>query len=290
MLDESSWSFDRLVEDRDFQFVSRHYRTGTREGLRLVRYTVHREGSFGVHVEPDIHQLTWLDGALLGVFADQEFSVIPPTQAMWIPAGTVHDIAALGPGTMYCAYLRVGIDRADFAAPRRVDVDDLVRGLLKHLVEDNGVEAGLRARAVLLDALGNAEAAVPSLRYPTHPVARAVADRVASEPGRRESLSEWARARGVSGRTLRRIFLAETGLTFQQWTAVARLTAALELLDSGMALDEVARSVGFAGASSFVPAFKKHFGMTPGAYRGRRRGLSEASEPGADAAGLAPPR
>ncbi|MGO2860534.1 MAG: helix-turn-helix domain-containing protein [Brevibacterium sp.] len=274
MLDETSWSFDTLVEDRDFRFVSRHYRTGTPDGLRLVKYSVEREGSFGVHVESDIHQFTWLDGAMLGVFADQEFSLIPPTQAMWIPAGTVHDIAALGSGTMYCAYLRAGVARSDFATPRRFEVSDLVKGLLKHLAEDIGVEAGLRARAVLLDALERAEAAAPALRYPTHPAARAVAERIAAEPGQRETLSSLAGSHGVSARTVRRAFLAETGMTVQQWSAAARLNAALDLLGSGLGVDDVARSVGFSSASSFVPAFRKHFGMTPGEYR-RGRGSGE---------------
>ena len=267
MLDETSWSFDTLVEDRDFRFVSRHYRTGTPDGLRLVKYSVEREGSFGVHVEPDIHQFTWLDGAMLGVFADQEFSLIPSTQAMWIPAGTVHDIAALGPGVMYCAYLRSGVARSDFATPRRFEVNDLVKGLLKHLTEDIGVEAGLRARAVLLDALERAEAAVPALRYPTHPAARAVAEGIAAEPGWRETAAVLAERRGLSPRTLRRIFLTETGMTFQQWSTAARLTAAIELLDSTTTLEDIARSVGYSSASSFVVAFGKHFGVTPGRYR-----------------------
>lgn len=271
MLDETSWSFDTLVEDRDFRFVSRHYRTGTPDGLRLVKYSVEREGSFGVHVEPDIHQFTWLEGAMLGVFADQEFSLIPSTQAMWIPAGTVHDIAALGPGTMYCAYLRAGVARSDFATPRRFEVSDLVKGLLKHLAEDIGVEAGLRARAVLLDALERAEAAAPALRYPTHPAARAVAERIAAEPGQRESLTVLAGRRGMSARTLRRIFISETGMTFQQWSTAARLSAALEILDSEASLEYVARSVGFSGASSFVRAFGRHFSDTPGRYRSGNR-------------------
>lgn len=270
MLDESTWSFDRLVEDRDFRFVSRHYRTGTPDGLRLVRYSVYREGSFGVHVEPDIHQFTWLDGALLGVFADDEFSVIEPGQALWIPADTVHDIAALGPGTMYCVYLRAGIDRADFTRPRRVEMTELIRGLLSHLSHDIGTEAGLRARGVLLDAIEASSAAAPSVRFPTHPVARAIAEAIVSNPAHRVSLAKAVEDHGISPRTIRRIFLAETGRSFQQWSSAARLAESLELIRGGVSLDEVARAVGFSGASSFVSAFRNHYGITPGRFRAGR--------------------
>ncbi len=267
LLDESSWSFDQLVEDRDFRFVSRHYRTGTPDGLRLVKYSVDREGSFGVHVESDIHQLTWFEGSMLGVFADQEFSLIPPTQAMWIPAGTVHDIAALGPGTMYCAYLRMGLERSDFTVPRQVEMTDLLRGLLRHLSGDIGTDAGLRSRGVLLDAIEASSAAVPPVSFPTHPAARAIAEAIVSNPARRETLAATAASHGISPRTIRRIFLAETGRSFQQWSMAARLTESLDLLRGGGSLDEVARAVGFSGASSFVPAFRNYFGVTPGRFR-----------------------
>ncbi|WP_181273983.1 AraC family transcriptional regulator [Brevibacterium oceani] len=270
MFDESSWSSDRLVEDTDYRFVSRHYATGTPYGLRLVRYSVYREGSFGVHVEPDIHQLTWFDGAMLGVFADQEFSVVPPTHAMWIPAGTVHDIAALGLGTMYCAYLRVRPFRSDFDTPCRVEMTGLMRELLDHLSGDISVDAGLRARAVLLDALESMAGTAPSLTYPTHPVARAIAEGIVDDPSRRVSMAEEASRHGVSARTIRRIFLTETGSNYQQWSTAARLNASLELVKGGSALDEVARAVGFSSASSYVSAFRNHFGMTPGRLRDGR--------------------
>lgn len=267
LLDESSWSFDQLVEDRDFRFVSRHYRTGTPDGLRLVKYSVDCEGSFGVHVESDIHQLTWFEGAMLGVFADQEFSVIPDTHAMWIPAGTVHDIAALGPATMYCAYLRTGIERSDFTVPLQVEMTDLLRGLLRHLAEDLDEAAGLRGRAVLIDSLESSCVSESPLRYPAHPAARLIAERIVTEPGRRESLEDAARAQGLSARTIRRIFLVETGKTFQQWSAAARLSGSLELVKEGASLEDVAHAVGFSSASGFNAAFRNHFGLTPGQYR-----------------------
>lgn len=199
---------------------------------------------------------------------------------MWVPAGTVHDVAALGPGTMYCAYLRAGIDRADFSAPRRVEMTELIRGLLGHLSQNIATEAGLRARGVLLDAIEASSAALPSVRFPTHPVARAIAEVVVSNPARRVTLAEAAEAHGISPRTVRRIFLSETGRSFQQWSTAARLAESLDLLRGGGSLDEVAQAVGFSGASSLVSAFRNHFGITPGRFGAGR--AARSSEPVGD--------
>lgn len=52
---------------------------------------------------------------------------------------------------------------------------ELTRGLLRHLAGDIGTEAGMRARGVLLDAIGASSASAPSVRFPSHPVTRAIA-------------------------------------------------------------------------------------------------------------------
>lgn len=90
--------------------------------------------------------------------------MIPSTHAMWIPAGTVHEIAALGLRTIYSAYLRAEVTRSDFATPRRYELSDPVNGLLQHPAEDIGVEVGLRSRAVLMAVLERSEATAPPLR------------------------------------------------------------------------------------------------------------------------------
>ncbi|XBB67348.1 AraC family transcriptional regulator ligand-binding domain-containing protein [Nocardioides sp. WV_118_6] len=76
-----------------------------------------------------------------------------------------------------------------------------------------------------------------------------------------------AAAMHMSTRTLKRRLHA-AGTTFHDLSTDARRTEALHLLrGSALAVDEIARLLGYADASSFVRAFKRWTGRTPGGYR-----------------------
>lgn len=112
---------------------------------------------------------------------------------------------------------------------------------------------------------GNAE---PSalLTLPTMPKAhgaRAVAEELIRDPALDLTVQQWATRAFSSPRTLRRDFLADTGLTFEQWRLHCRLTAAVELLAAGQDVDQVAARVGFASRNGFTRAFKQQLGPTP---------------------------
>jgi AraC-like DNA-binding protein len=77
------------------------------------------------------------------------------------------------------------------------------------------------------------------------------------------TVQEWATRVLSSPRTLLRGFLADTGLTFEQWRLRCRLSAAVEFLAAGYEVDQVAVRVGFASRGGFTYAFKRQFGSTP---------------------------
>jgi AraC-like DNA-binding protein len=78
----------------------------------------------------------------------------------------------------------------------------------------------------------------------------------------------WGRAAGAAGRTLARLFEAETGLSFGRWRTNVRLRAAMLLLAEGEPVAVVAHRVGYATPSAFVAAFRRQLGATPGAFYG----------------------
>ena len=106
------------------------------------------------------------------------------------------------------------------------------------------------------------------LRMPRDPRARTVADQVLRTPADQRSLKAWAAGAATSERTLRRLFLAETGISFGQWQRQARLQATLPLLAAGASTATVARRAGYATPSAFVAAFRRTLGIAPGAYAG----------------------
>ncbi|XVV14951.1 helix-turn-helix domain-containing protein [Actinoplanes sp. CA-131856] len=96
--------------------------------------------------------------------------------------------------------------------------------------------------------------------------ARAVAGELLRNPAADLTVAAWAERVLSSPRTLRRSFLAGTGLTFEQWRLRCRLSAAVELLAAGYGVDQVAARVGFASRNGFARAFKQQFGSTPYAF------------------------
>ncbi|MEV4031731.1 AraC family transcriptional regulator [Streptomyces umbrinus] len=106
--------------------------------------------------------------------------------------------------------------------------------------------------------------------------ARAVAEELIRDPALDLTVEQWAARVLSSARTLRRDFLADTGLTFEQWRLLCRLGAAVEFLAAGYDVDQVAARVGFASRNGLTRAFKGRFGLTPHEFG---RGLS--ARPGA---------
>ncbi|MEN8514906.1 AraC family transcriptional regulator ligand-binding domain-containing protein [Burkholderia sp. RS02] len=91
------------------------------------------------------------------------------------------------------------------------------------------------------------------------------------------SLEDMARLMNTSPRTLKRR-LQEEGTTFRALLAQARGAMAETLLgDACLSLAEVAERLGFSDLSSFSQAFKRWYGVPPGAYR--NAALCDAERP-----------
>jgi len=105
-------------------------------------------------------------------------------------------------------------------------------------------------------------------------VAQRVRAALQREPDCIPTLDEVSAAFNVTSRTLRRQ-LASERVSFRTLVDDVRKTTAIELLRSGQSVGEVARRTGFAEASSFIRAFKRWTGATPGA-------LSSGLQPPAD--------
>ena len=69
---------------------------------------------FDWHVHED-HQLAWAASGVLTVRSGVEAWVLPPTRALWIPAGVRHETLSEGVATMRTAYVRPStvFDRVD---------------------------------------------------------------------------------------------------------------------------------------------------------------------------------
>jgi AraC-like DNA-binding protein len=95
---------------------------------------------------------------------------------------------------------------------------------------------------------------------------RAVTETLLADPADQRGLDAHARAIGVSRRTLTRLFVRDTGMSFDRWRTHMRLRAALPLLADGHPVTRVARIVGYATPSAFLAAFRRTVGTSPTRY------------------------
>jgi AraC-like DNA-binding protein len=76
---------------------------------------------------------------------------------------------------------------------------------------------------------------------------------------------------GASERTLSRLFHAGLEMSFREWRTQCRVHHALVLLADGHSVSYTAAACGWANPSSFVDAFTRTVGQTPGRYSAELR-------------------
>ncbi len=81
------------------------------------------------------------------------------------------------------------------------------------------------------------------------------------------SVREIAAQAGVSGDYLSRQFRLSLGIAAQEYLKRYRFARAMELLQTGLPVSDVAKQVGFANLCHFSREFKKEMGLTPSKYR-----------------------
>ncbi len=225
---------------------------------------------FDWHTHDD-HQLAWATTGVLAVRTRTTAWVLPPTRALWIPAGVRHETLTSGAAAvMRSLYVRPALCPIDWTEPTPVVATPLLAELIGYL---DGLalsaDERVRAEAVLVDLLKPVAMTTIDVRMPDDDRAREVADALASDPADGRTLSDWGRHVGASERTLARAFLADTGMSFGRWRTMLRLQAALPALAAGDPVGNVARRLGYESASSFVVAFRRETGQTPASFFAR---------------------
>lgn len=192
--------------------------------------------------------------------------VVPPQRALWVPAETDHRIRCGTTLAMRTLYVAPSI-RALPHACCAVNVAPLLRALILASVEAPGPARRRRLMtALILDEIRAATVAPLHLPEPADARLLRITDALKDRPGDARTLEAWAREAGASTRTLSRLFVAQTGMTFRQWQRQARLLAALVRLAEGAPVTSVAFELGYDSPSAFISAFRQALGKTPRRY------------------------
>jgi AraC-like DNA-binding protein/quercetin dioxygenase-like cupin family protein len=216
-------------------------------------------------------QLVYAATGTMRVSTPRAAWLVPPTRAIWVPGGVAHEIEMRGTVAMRTLYLAPAGDDSRLDACRALEVAPLLRELILYVVRlgmlDGDDPAHARLEGLLNDLLAAAETAPLVLPLPSDPRARGFARRLMADPADTAALAELARGSGASLRTLQRLFLAETGLSLEAWRGRVRMQQAMVSLSAGAPVTQAALDAGYRGASAFIVAFKRAFGVTPSRYR-----------------------
>lgn len=219
----------------------------------------------------DWGQLVFAASGVMQVTTDDVAWTVPPTRAIWVPAGVRHAIAARGEVAMRTLY--IDRPRADPlpVQPRVIAVAPLLRELILHILAVGMLDPRQpphdRLAGLLIDLLSQAPAEDLALPLPRDPRALRLAEAWRDDPGEGRDLAQAARAAGASLRTLQRLFPRETGLTLEGWRQKARLVHAVERLSAGVSVTQAALDCGYQSQAAFTEAFVRQFGVTPGRFK-----------------------
>lgn len=193
--------------------------------------------------------------------------IVPPARAVWVPVGDMHEIHGLGDFAMRTLYFPAEMVAALPDRCCAIDVPPLLRELVLELVERAPIaeedEESIRMGRVTVDVISAARTLPLQLPMPRDPRAVKLATILRDDPASQAQLRDLARSAGASARTIQRLFLGETGLSFAQWRQRLRLLHGATALGSGCSVTEAGLEAGYAGTSAFISAFHKHFGFTP---------------------------
>ncbi len=221
-------------------------------------------------------QLFCIESGLVHIRTAGGSWLLPAHRAGWIPTGIEHKASVSGVlsgwGVMITPRASAGLPQV----PCVFGVSDLLRSLVRRATNWSAQEMLLphqrRILAVLLDEIRLARQEPLHLPMPTDRRLVRIASALIDDPAGGKTLGELAGDAGISERSARRLFNAETGLSFADWRQQARLVLALERLAARTPVADIADALGYATASNFIAMFRKAFGTSPSRYfSGQRR-------------------
>lgn len=226
--------------------------------------------SSGMHSHPKA-QLVYAISGVMRVETDEASFLLPPTKALFLPADARHSIRMEGKVAMREVFIERGVADAISSAPRILTVSPLLRELVLAMCAEP-VDWPAEGRvphlvALIVDEIRRAKTLMTRLPQLREPRLSRIAEAIFANPADPRTLEDWAEISGASARTLTRLFLQDTGMTFGQWRLQARLNAAFALLMTEGDIARIAQRVGFSSQSAFGVAFRRTFGLTPAQAR-----------------------
>ena len=230
-------------------------------------------------IQPHRHDWAQLVFSMTGavrVSTEASTYIVPPSRAVWIPAGLVHAVTAIEQCDLRALYLGPELlGGPAWQVGRVLEVSPLLRELVQALPatpdpvpaeHPDDAERRQGIEQLLLLELKRARPLALGVALPRDARLRRLCEAMLREPGRHAGLEEWAAEAGASARTLSRLFREQLGTSFAQWRSQLLLAHALTLAARGRPMSHIASELGYASASAFSAMVTRTVGMPPSRF------------------------
>lgn len=214
-------------------------------------------------------QILYASSGVMAVRTPDVSFVVPPQRAVWLPAGTDHEVACRGPVSLRTLYLNPEIGSNDSAC-RVFEVSHFLKALILETVDFPALYDPEGREGRIIELLLQEIARMPNAPYhvdmPTDRRLLRVCNAILANPSDPRDIDDWAKLAGMGRRTFTRAFKHETGMGLAVWRQQVRLMEALSLLAAGASITQVAYDVGYESPSGFAAMFRRTFGVAPSQY------------------------
>lgn len=241
-----------------------------RESTPVFAQKLFEEGKtridFHWHERP---QFIYSDNGAVEVITKEKRWLVPPSQGVWIPAQIDHAISAhksLKISVLYPDQQRV--EKLPDCCQVYV-VSPLLKELISKIISLETTEKDdfyRRLEEIICLELGTLEPMDLGLQMPQDRRANRLANFVYENPEDNSPLVDLAKNFGASKRTMVRLFINETGLTFSKWRQRKKILTAIHLMGAGVSVSEASYSLGYKSPSAFTAMFRREMGKTPSEF------------------------
>jgi AraC-like DNA-binding protein/mannose-6-phosphate isomerase-like protein (cupin superfamily) len=241
----------------------------TRRAMAAMDVNYPDGASTGWHSHPKGQLLYAIEGVMIVRSAEGTW-VVPPNRALWLPAGLEHDVKMSGAVKIRTVFIDATAIRHMPTKSCVIDVSPLLRELIVAAVcippdyQDGGRDE--RLMRLLADEVTVSDVLPLHLPLPGDARIKFICEAMIDQPSDISTAEQWAARLNVTAKTVHRLFVKETGMTFAQWREQARLLFALRKLANGERVIDVAFDCGYASQSAFTAMFRRHFGKPPSEF------------------------
>jgi AraC-like DNA-binding protein len=219
-------------------------------------------------------QLIYSGNGTMKVICEKDIWIVPSSQAVWVPPFTEHEVFFPGEVTIRNLFIDPDFTSGLSGECMVFEVSPLLRELVSKISDKQTYVKQSRTYRLMTVIIDELSEAVPTdIRLPLARDERLmrVLNELLKDPSDKRGLDDYALSAGASARTLARLFLKDTGLTFYEWRKRLRLQEAIKRLGEGEDVTGIAFDLGYSSLSAFIKMFRESIGAPPGKFAKRSK-------------------